>query len=316
MPPPPEEDAAARNPPAHPSRFDMIPGEGRGGRRILALKVDVDTRRGMERGVPSLLDTFGSIHVPATFFLSFGPDNSGKAVYQLLRNPRFLFKMVRTNAPGLYGFRTAMYGTLLPAPMIASAFPGLCREIEARGHEVEFHAWDHRSWQDTLPRKRTAWIREWLARGVCSYETCLGHRPRAFGAPAWRLTEAAVEALREFPFEYLSCTRASAPFVLEGAGLVEVPSDLPCLEEVGGMRGVARILGALDAGGVHVLPVHAEAEGGIWREALVEILRGAKERGYAISPLSRIAAGCAERALPVRPFRDALLPGRAVPCAV
>ncbi|GAB4235609.1 MAG: polysaccharide deacetylase family protein [Deltaproteobacteria bacterium] len=285
-------------------------------RGILGLKVDVDTRRGMERGVPSLLDTLGAFDVPATFFLSFGPDNSGKAVYPLLRNPRFLFKMVRTNAPGLYGFRTALYGTLLPAPMTASAFPALCREIEARGHEVEFHAWDHRAWQDTLPRKGPSWIREWLERGFESYGKCLGHPPRAFGAPAWLLTGPAVEALREFPLEYLSCTRADAPFVLEGTGLVEVPSDLPCLEEVGGRSGVPRILAALESPGVHVLPVHAEAEGGIWREAFVEILRGARERGYGISPLSRIASEYRKHAPPARPFRTALLPGRAVPCAV
>jgi peptidoglycan/xylan/chitin deacetylase (PgdA/CDA1 family) len=270
----------------------------------------------MEHGVPSLLDTLGTFRVPATFFLSFGPDNSGKAVYQLLRNPRFLVKMLRTNAPGLYGFRTALYGTLLPAPMIASALPGLCREIEARGHEVEFHAWDHRAWQDTLPRKGAAWIREEFLRGFAAYEEALGHRPRAFGAPAWLLTEEAVGVLREFPLEYLSCTRAAAPFVLEGTGLVEVPSDLPCLEEVGGRNGVPRILSALDAGGVHVLPVHAEAEGGIWRDAFAEILRGASDRGYAIHPLSRIAADCRCGVLPGRPFRTVLLPGRAVSCSV
>jgi peptidoglycan/xylan/chitin deacetylase (PgdA/CDA1 family) len=285
-------------------------------RRILALKVDVDTRRGMEYGVPSLLDTLGTFRVPATFFLSFGPDNSGKAVYQLLRNPRFLVKMLRTNAPGLYGFRTALYGTLLPAPMIASALPGLCREIEAGGHEVEFHAWDHRTWQDALPRKKSVWIRDWFACGLEAYEKCLGHPPKAFGAPAWLLTDAAVAAIGGHEWEYLSCTRAAAPFVLEGTGLVEVPSDLPCLEEVGGRNGVPRILSVLDAGGVHVLPVHAEAEGGIWRDAFAEILRGASDRGYAIHPLSRIAADCRSEVLPARRFRTALLPGRAVPCSV
>ena len=284
--------------------------------RILGLKVDVDTRRGMEEGVPSLLDTLDAFHAPATFFLSFGPDNSGKAIYQLLRNPRFLLKMARTNAPGLYGFRTALYGTLLPAPMIASAFPALCREIETRGHEVEFHAWDHRTWQDALPRKGPGWIRDWFTRGFTAFETCLGHPPRAFGAPAWLLTEEAVAVLREFPLEYLSCTRAAAPFLLEGTGLVEAPSDLPCLEEVGGRNGVPRILAALDGGGVHLLPVHAEAEGGIWRDAFVEILGGAKERGYEVLPVSRIAAAFRNGPLPSRRFRTALLPGRAVPCSV
>ncbi|MGE5247077.1 MAG: DUF2334 domain-containing protein, partial [Verrucomicrobiota bacterium] len=223
---------------------------------------------------------------------------------------------VRTNAPGLYGVRTALYGTLLPAPMIASAFPGLCREIASRGHEVEFHAWDHRTWQDALPRKGTEWIREWFDRGRAAYERCLGVPPRAFGAPAWLLTEEAVRVLGEYPWEYLSCTRAAAPFVLEGSGLVEVPSDLPCLEETGGRHGAARILEALDAGGVHVLPVHAEAEGGVWRDAFVELLEGARTRGYEIVPLSRIAASFREAMPPSRPFRRALLPGRAVPCSV
>ena len=34
------------------------------------------------------------------------------------------------------------------------------------GHEVQFHAWDHRRWQDELPRHSSAWIRTWFARGV------------------------------------------------------------------------------------------------------------------------------------------------------
>ncbi|MBI5343450.1 MAG: hypothetical protein HZB63_09125 [Deltaproteobacteria bacterium] len=259
-----------------------------GGERILGLKIDVDTRRGMEEGVPVLLSALASASASATFFLSFGPDNSGKAVLQLLRNPRFLAKMVRTNAPGLYRWRTALYGTLLPAPMIARAFPGLCREIEARGFD----------------------------KGIAAYEGCLGHPPKAFGAPAWMLTERAVSVLEAYPWRYLSCTRASSPFLLAGTGRVELSSDLPCLEEAGGPRGVGKILDALSAGGIHVLPVHAEAEGGIWRNAFAEILRGAAERGYRVVPLSGIADILRGRDLPERPFRMSLLPGRAVPCAV
>lgn len=284
--------------------------------RLLALKIDVDTRRGMERGVPSLLSALGRAGVRGTFFLSFGPDNSGQAVWRLFRSPRFLFKMVRTNAPGLYGVRTALYGTLLKPPMIALAFPSLCREIEAAGHEVELHAWDHRAWQDRLARKDSSWIREWLDRGISAYAGCLGRPPRAFGAPGWVLSQRAVEVLSSYPWEYLSCTRASAPFLLAGAGVPEIPSDLPCLEEAGGAAGVGKILAALSSPGPHVLPVHAEAEGGAWREAFDAILRGARERGRRIVLLSELAARARERGLPERPFRTALLPGRAFPCAV
>ena len=284
--------------------------------RILALKVDVDTRRGMEEGVPSLLATLAEFRVPAAFFLSFGPDNSGKAVYAMLRSPRFLMKMLRTNAPGLYGWRTALYGTLLPAPMIGAALPDLCRRIEAEGHEAEFHAWDHRTWQDSLPRTNAAWVRDWFDRGVEAYEKCLGHPPRAFGAPSWLLSGAAVAAIAGYEWDYLSVTRAKAPFILAGTGILELPSDLPCLEEVGGAAGVPRILEALSGGGIHVLPVHAEAEGGLWREPFREILRGAADLGYRIAPMSEIAGLCWKRDLAEREFRLERLPGRAFPCAV
>ena len=284
--------------------------------RVLGLKVDVDTRRGMEEGVPALLSLLAGFGVRATFFLSFGPDNSGKAVYRMIRNPRFLLKMVRTNAPGLYGFRTALYGTLLKAPMIASAFPALCREIEERGHEVEFHAWDHRTWQDSLPGKGREWIGAWLDKGISAYESCLGHSPRAFGAPAWMLTGTAVEEIARRKWEYLSCTRAPAPFLLEGTGLAEIPSDLPCLEEVGGRKGAEIVVDVLSRGGAHVYPVHAEVEGGILQDAFVAILRGALGQGYRIVPLSEIARELDIAELPKRTFRTSLLRGRAVPCAI
>jgi undecaprenyl phosphate-alpha-L-ara4FN deformylase len=130
------------------------------------------------------------------------------------------------------------------------------------------------------------------------------------------LTAAAVEEIARRKWEYLSCTRAPAPFLLAGTGLRELPSDLPCLEEAGGRKGVEGIVEALSRGGTHIYPVHAEVEGGILREAFVAILRGALDLGYRVAPLSAIAAGLEGTRLPERPFRTALLRGRAIPCAV
>jgi undecaprenyl phosphate-alpha-L-ara4FN deformylase len=284
--------------------------------RILGLKIDVDTKRGMGKGVPSLLSTLASFSLRATFFLSFGPDNSGKAVSRLLRHPGFLLKMLRTNAPRLYGMKTALYGTLLPAPMIASAHPELCRQIEAQGHEVELHGWDHRTWQDCLPKKEPEWIQGWLDQAIAAYKAALGHSPRAFGAPGWVLTEEAIRVLNKYQWAYISSTRAAVPFIFSGTKLLEIPSDLPCLEEAGGAKGVGRILEELSKGGIHVLPVHAEAEGGIWGKAFAELLRGAMELGYRIVPLSDVAGKFSSRNCSTRPLKTAALPGRAFPCAV
>jgi len=69
---------------------------------MLGLKIDVDTYEGMKKGVPSLLKTLKQFDLKATFFLSIGPDNSGRAILQLIKNPLFLKKMMRTNAPRLF----------------------------------------------------------------------------------------------------------------------------------------------------------------------------------------------------------------------
>jgi len=150
--------------------------------RILGLKVDVDTYLGMKKGVPRLLQILKEFGVRATFFLSFGPDASGRAVIQLVKNPLFLRKMVRSGAGRLYGWRTALYGTLLPSPMIALSFPDLVEEILAAGHEVEFHAWDHRRWQDELPYHSAVWIEKWFEDGLAAYRKLVGGEPLAFGA--------------------------------------------------------------------------------------------------------------------------------------
>ena len=135
-------------------------------KNILGLKIDVDTYVGMKQGVPRLLSILAHFGIQATFYLSMGPDASGRAILQLVKNPRFLKKMLRTNAGRLYGMKTALYGTLLPSPMIALSFPELVEQIISAGHEVEFHAWDHRRWQDELYTRSSEWIEDWFEKGI------------------------------------------------------------------------------------------------------------------------------------------------------
>jgi len=284
--------------------------------RILGLKIDVDTYQGMRRGVPRLLSLLMQEGLRATFFLSIGPDASGRAVLQILKNPRFLKKMVRTRAASLYGFRTALYGTLLPSPKIALSFPDLVRQIMAEGHEVQFHAWDHRRWQDELAVRPETWIRDWFRRGIEGFESLTGRRPASFGAPAWLIDDRVLFLVRDLHLDYLSCTRAKEPFIHEGTDLVEIPSDLPCFEETGIEEGERKILAGLAEGGIHVLPVHAEVEGGRMSENFVRLIHAAKKLDYRLLPLCDIHPLLDRENLITRRFRLQLLSGRSVPCAV
>ena len=284
--------------------------------RVLGLKIDVDTYQGMRRGVPRLLSLLKQEGLRATFFLSIGPDASGRAVLQILKNPIFLKKMVRTRAVSLYGFRTALYGTLLPSPMIALSFPDLVRQIMTEGHEVQFHAWDHRRWQDELGVRSELWIQEWFRRGIEGFERLTGKKPSSFGAPAWLIDDRVLSLISGLRFDYLSCTRAKEPFIHEGTDLVEIPSDLPCFEETGIRDGERIIHNVLEKGGIHVLPAHAEVEGGRMGEDFIRLIHFVKNLNYLIMPLYVIHSLLDRENLITRRFRQQLISGRSVPCAV
>lgn len=285
-------------------------------KKILGLKIDVDTYVGMKQGVPHLLSILARFGVPATFYLSMGPDASGRAILQLIKNPRFVKKVLRTNAGRLYGMKTALYGTLLPSPMIALSFPNLVEQIISAGHEVEFHAWDHRRWQDELYKRSSEWIEDWFEKGIEAYRKLVKKDPSSFGAPSWLIDDRVLEISRRYPFRYLSCTRAKEPFIHEISGLMEIPSDLPCFEEVGVVQGASKILEILKVGGMHILPVHAEVEGGIWDRYFIGLFERVLNMGFEVLPLSEIRVLLESEVLPVRRYRMELLPGRPSPCAV
>lgn len=282
---------------------------------MLGLKIDVDTYWGMKQGVPRLLQTLKEFNIQGTFFLSIGPDNSGRAALQLIKNPLFLKKMMRTNAASLYGWRTALYGTLLPAPMIALSFPDIVGRIIAAGHEVQFHAWDHRRWQDELAAKPEKWLRDWFSQGMAGFAKLTGKQPSAFGAPSWLIDDRVLTILKEYKFDYVSCTRAKAPFIHEIAGILEIPSDLPCFEELNTQEGVSIIADLIKDGKSHVLPVHAEVEGGIYNDKFKTLLRNALAVGTKVAPLREIKNKLALKDIPVRKYKMELLRGRHSACA-
>lgn len=289
---------------------------------VLGLRIDVDTHDGMRDGVPVLLDVLRDANVKGTFYLSMGPDNAGKAIFNVLTRPGFLGKMRRTGAARVYGLRTVLSGTLLPARMIAVALPDTARRIVAEGHEAGVHAWDHRRWQDKLPRLSENEVASQLGRARHAFEEIFGAPPRTFAAPAWFGDERALKIEEWYELEYASDCRGVEPFlpVVGGKTLAtpQVPATLPTLDEaLGDTHSDAgayfdSMLDAAAAAPWPVLTIHAEIEGGPYADDFRTFLARAHERGIQPVPLLELLG--ARRAtgapLPLRTMGYGTVPGR------
>ncbi len=295
--------------------------------RLLSLKVDVDTHDGMRDGVPRLLEIFREEAVKSSFFLSFGPDNSGKAIYNIFRQKGFLKKMVKTRAPGLYGLRTILSGTLLPARPIATKFPEIVRQIETEGHECGIHAWDHRYWQDHIASMSLQEIERQFQQAQKAYINILEHPAQAVAAPSWKITETVLEAESKLSLTYASDLRDGHPCFLtydkNKSSPLQIPTTGPCLEELLTMgisreeQWVSEIMGAVSESPWPVIALHAEVEGGPYTGFLKILLKTLKSRGYTFVPLITLARrlldlqAVSPETIPVRKLTRTTLPGRA-----
>jgi len=286
--------------------------------RTLCLKVDVCTHDGMRDGVPRLLIHLKRLAARATFCLAFGPDNSGRAIFNVFK-PGFAKKMLGSGAPSLYGWRTMVSGTLLPARPIAPAFPDLVRRIEAEGHEVALHAWDHRRWQDHVDAMDDAEIRSHYEQAAASYAAILGHAPRGAGAAAWIVNARSLAVQDGIGLAWASDLRGGGPCRLRADGRVfatpQVPTTGRCVEEllatgVRGTKDLADALGAdLEPADAAALAVHAEVEGGPYADVLAALLPRVRE-GREVRTIGAFVASLDAASLPVRDLAFTPLEGR------
>lgn len=299
----------------------------------IALKVDVDTWRGTREGVPALAALLRRERIAATFLFSLGPDHTGWAIRRVFR-PGFFAKVARTSVVDHYGWRTLLYGTLLPGPDIGRREAATLRAVRDAGFEVGVHSWDHVRWQDGVAGADPAWTERQMNRAVERFVEIFGAAPRVHGAAGWQMNEAAYRLEGRLGFEVVSDTRGPEPFVPVDAqgrvlGPLQLPTTLPTLDELVGRDGIGaanvdRHLLALTspARRDQVYTLHAELEGMQLMPVFERLLRGWREQGHELVTLGALRGaldgGVVPRLRCVRgevPGRSGFVAMPAAPCA-
>jgi peptidoglycan/xylan/chitin deacetylase (PgdA/CDA1 family) len=270
----------------------------------LALKVDVDTDRGTRIGVPNLAADFQAAGVPASFLFSLGPDQTGRAITRVFR-PGFFRKVSRTGVVQLYGVRTLLNGTLLPAPHIGRRNAGAMRAVRAAGFEVGIHCYNHYRWQDYVQTMALPAIRAEFIAARAEFLRVFGREAQTAGAAGWQSNERSREVYDEAGLLYASDTRGRHPFFPRIGGRVfrtlEIPSTLPTLDELLGRpefpaeRIAPHLVSLLAPDRPNVFTLHAEIEGMGKRALLGSFLGACREAGVEFIALEDLARELLER---------------------
>ena len=290
--------------------------------RRVALKVDCDTLEGTLEGVPRLVEIFAARGIRATFYFTLGPDRSGVAIRRIFTKRGFLTKMLRSNAPSLYGWKTMLYGTLLPAPMIGARAEDVLRAAAGAGHDTGVHGWDHVGWHDRLPGMTREEIARDYGAAHAEYLRVFGVPARSSAAPGWTANARSLEVQEERALLHTSDTRGGGHFFPAAAGrafrTLEIPTTLPTLDETLAWPSLPddaaqRAHFREAARGTEVHTVHAEVEGRSKADLFAAILDDWRTDGVAFPTLAELAREALEHRdrIPARELVWTRLPGRA-----
>jgi peptidoglycan/xylan/chitin deacetylase (PgdA/CDA1 family) len=302
----------------------------------MVLKIDVDTYRGTREGVPNLVRMLKAHQAGATFLFSLGPDHTGWALRRALR-PGFFSKVSRTSVVEHYGFKTLMYGVLLPGPDIGKACAAELRAVQQAGFECGIHTWDHVLWQDNVAHRDAAWASAMMRKAAARYTQVFGTAPHTHGAAGWQMNHGAFAEHDHAGYRYASDGRcvlkadgtlanpADGPHRLsDGTRVLEhiqMPTTLPTLDELLGCdidgvtispANIADFLLKLTAGATrdHVYTLHAELEGQKLAPIFEQLLAGWQAQGYQLASMADYYQQIRALPMPVCPITWGELPGR------
>jgi undecaprenyl phosphate-alpha-L-ara4FN deformylase len=240
----------------------------------------------------------------------------GRHLWRLFR-PAFLLKMVRSNAPGLYGWDILLRGTIGNGPRIGDKLQDIIASVAAAGHETGLHAWDHHRWQMHVDQMSAEEIADQLQMAAAEYARIFGHPPSSSACAGWKCNERVLVEKENFPFLYNSDCRGRSvfrPLAGERVCVPQIPVTLPTYDEIIGRNGISdsnfneHMLSLIRPGQLNVYTIHAEVEG-MSRSALFDrFLQQAQLRHIRFVPLIELLNDAS--AAPARHIEQGRVAGR------
>lgn len=169
----------------------------------IGLRIDIDSI-GDIKAIPHILEMLEGYDLKASFFVTMGPDKTGRNLKKFLGSPLDLLRA----RPTRYGLITLARGFFKPEN--TQDHIKELRGILGLGHEIGLHGYDHYRWMNTPMDKKE--INEAIKRGISVFKHVFGQLPTSFASPGFRTYTDYLEILDRFNFIYSSDFISDRPF--------------------------------------------------------------------------------------------------------
>lgn len=167
-----------------------------------SLRIDVDTARGMERGLPKILDLLRKLHVRANVYVVMGPDRNFRAMRARLGLPRALYGMTTHGRPRI----------------VARSNPNVVKRLLQEGHFLSPHGWDHQKY--SMMKLSHDEKRADFDKAIAEFNHVFGFQPRSYVFPCDLLDDDGVRFAKAHGITLLSYNARSfselSPFLKDG----------------------------------------------------------------------------------------------------
>jgi len=193
----------------------------------------VDTIKGLTQGVPRILDILDDMQIRATFFITMGPDKTGRNLFHLPKRKNI--GLTTMSPVRKYGLKQMFYGLLIPSP-IMEKHAHLIQKISKKGHEIGFHGYNHYQWANYFLKMSTEDIDKQIGQAINAFIKIIGKRPRGFAAPAFKWSKKSLLAADQWNFIYSSDMYGTRVFYPEIEGrklnILQIPVSEPLIEDL------------------------------------------------------------------------------------
>ncbi|MCP6719185.1 MAG: polysaccharide deacetylase family protein [Patescibacteria group bacterium] len=164
--------------------------------KTFTLRVDLESDKGIRKGLPEFLDLLAKYKMKASFYLVMGGESN---IFELLRNRKKLSSSGERKI-NVWSLRDKARMVLLPKNFVR-ANKKILKRILKEGHELGVHGWKHRAWTRNL---NNIDIQEHILKAKREYVMIFNREPTSFAAPGFNTNKKVLEVLEKSGIKFIS----------------------------------------------------------------------------------------------------------------